>query len=61
MPLDTIIVLVLAIAFFGGLIYLALKTRRDRNNIGPTTPPPGGEEERRPAEMRERKRRKVRN
>lgn len=31
MPLDTIVVLILAIAFFGGLTLLAIKSRRDAN------------------------------
>ena len=40
MPLDKIIVLIMALAFFGGLIFLAIRNQRERAGEGQPSAPP---------------------
>ena len=60
MPLDKIIVFVMAIAFFGFLIFLAIKTRQNAGKEGqPSSPPPcNSEEDSLPEQSRGKERRK---
>ena len=61
MPLDKIIVIVMAIAFFGGLIFLAIKSRRDASKQGQPSSSPtyNREEDSSPEQSREKERRKI--
>ena len=56
MPLDRIVVFAMAIAFFGGLIWLAVKSRRGAGKEG--QPPYNREEDSAPQQSREKERRK---
>jgi hypothetical protein len=61
MALDNIIIFVLAIGFFGGIIFLALKSRRDTTSEGHPSSSPAqnsADDVALPSQPREKERRK---
>jgi hypothetical protein len=63
MSLDKIVVIALAVAFFGGVILLAIKSRQDKNKEGqpPASPDQNSEDVALQIDRREKERRKSKN
>jgi hypothetical protein len=63
MTLDKIIVIAMAVAFFGGIIWLGIKSRQDKSRASqpPASPDQNNERANLPYEPREKERRKFKN
>jgi hypothetical protein len=61
MSIDKIVVIALAVAFFGGVILLAIKGRRDKDSQSPSSPDQSSEGVALPFQPREKEPRKPKN
>jgi hypothetical protein len=61
MSIDKIVVIALAVAFFGGVILLVIKGRRDKDSQPPSFPDQSSEGAALPFQPQEKKQRKSKN